>query len=99
VNQIEWLRESPSRSTVGFGSECRRCFREVTLMKAGEDKSRDCGPELPKEPFSRPGTTRELSACANRDSAGFTLTSEPLGSVVIPGRLVAGNGGVNANEP
>ena len=80
-----------------FGIEYRRCFPEFTLTKAGEDENRDC--VLLKEPFSRPGKIREQRACASWASAGLTLSSEPLGSSVISGRLVAARGGVNAKEP
>ena len=82
VDQVAGWRESPGRSTEVFGSEGRRCFPELALTKAGEDKNRDCALELLEEPFGRPGQMREPRASANTVSAGLTLTSEPLGSIV-----------------
>ena len=84
------------RSTEVLRIECRRCFPEFTLTKTDEDKDRDCALELLKELFGRPGWIREPGASANRVSAGLTLSSEPIGSIVISGRLVAARGGVNA---
>ena len=53
----------------------------------------------PNIPDDRRVALIDSGASASTVSAGLTLASEPLGSIVIAGRLGAASGGVNAKEP